>query len=174
MRGRRGERSPLRCVTPAFFPSWSRMIQPTFTFALWNCCTHMAQVDPRFVLTCLVLSNASCLRMSHSAWEIGGLTNPHTSVHSLEISPGSHTSSRVLSYCCSVLALRLKSLATMSTAFCAIAVRTANNTFKATVCFLATVLWQWSDIIVKLDLPFLGTRRNRTCVTAASKAHPLQ
>ena len=42
-----------------------------------------------FVVTCLVfrttgpaISNASCLRMSHSDGELEGLTNPQTSVHS--------------------------------------------------------------------------------------------
>ena len=67
----------------------------------------MAQVDPRFTLICLII------RMSHSAWELGGLTNPNTSVQALQIPPAPTTSlaflnasSRVLSYCYSGPVLR--------------------------------------------------------------------
>ena len=90
-----------------------------------------------------------------------------------------NASSRVLSYCCSGPVLRrqhalLKSPATISMSSGVIPVRTASNTFNAVLRFLATTLWQCSDMIVKLDLPFLGMCRNRAFDTTASKAYLLQ
>ena len=102
MRRMGSERSPLRCVSTSFSLYWSTKIQPSFTFAFNTLCSHTAQVDPRFVMTCWVFcreshltlcdqfSNAPCPRISHSAWVFGGWTSPRTSVHSLGLPPAPH------------------------------------------------------------------------------------
>ena len=84
----------------SFHASRSAMVISTISLALNKRSTHMAQVDHRFVVTCLIcvgnlqifttnLERAVCA-CEPSEWEFGGLTNPHTSVQSLGIPPRPH------------------------------------------------------------------------------------
>ena len=176
----------------AFFATLSGMILPWLRFEFNHRCASMAHVNPRFTAAGLVfwrelpnslrfISNAPYLRMGHSQREFGGLTKPHTSAHSPEYHQGPtflNASSRV-SYSCLGLVQRrqlasLKSPARRSMSSCIIGVRNADNRFTSMLRFSATSLWQCSDMIAKLDWPFLGMRLNQAFDNTASQAHPLQ
>ena len=121
-----------------------------------------------------------CARTCHSSSEPGGFQNPHTSDHSPGTPPGHQNGEGpggigkfVLTNASSMMltgrgslpdwrrhAAPLKTPATMSTCCWCITVRTASNKFFAIPCFLAYVLLMWSDIMLKMDLPFRGILQN--------------
>ena len=98
------DRSHLQREAPALLSKLPRMVshRVTWVASTYNqWCAGVAGVHPRFVVgwfglstrvptSLRSISHAPCFRMSHSDCDVGGLTKPHTSVHSLGIPPRLH------------------------------------------------------------------------------------